>query len=172
MAQYEYPIVDPDTALNLQQGKLTAEEFEKNQQKLLSGIASVGYDLSPVVGEIRSLQFAQDEAKNLVSNITSPDPDKLKMIAQGAGIGLGILGAIPIVGYGTRLANRGLQKLYETFGPGAKAAERATAAGTETRATIDVAQALHEGLLTNDPVFQTFVRGLPEYRRTTYGRIS
>lgn len=168
MAQYEYPIVDPDTALNLQQERLSAEQLQKNKEQLISGIASIGYDLSPVVGEIRSLQFAQDEARNLVSNITSPDPDKLKMIAQGAGIGLGILGAIPIVGYGTRLANRGLQKVYEAFGPGAKAIERATAAGTETRATTDVAQSLHEGLLTNYPEFQAFVRGLPEYRRTTY----
>jgi hypothetical protein len=31
-----YPIVDPDTSLNEQQEKLTAEQFEKNKQKLLS----------------------------------------------------------------------------------------------------------------------------------------
>jgi hypothetical protein len=161
-----YPIVDPDTYLNEQQEKLTAEQFEKNKQKLLSGIASVGYDVSPVVGEIRSLQYAQDEAKNLVENVLSGNPDKLKMVAQGAGIGLGILGAIPIVGYGTRLVNRGLQKAFEAFGPGAKAEE--AVARTEGRSTIDVAQSLHEGLLTRDPLFQTFLRGLPEYRRTTY----
>jgi hypothetical protein len=161
-----YPIVDPDTYLNEQQEKLTAEQFEKNKQKLLSGIASVGYDVSPVVGEIRSLQYAQDEAKNLVENVLSGNPDKLKMVAQGAGVGLGILGAIPIVGYGTRLVNRGLQKAFEAFGPGAKAEEAVVR--TEGRATTDVAQSLHEGLLTNDRLFSTFVRNLPEYRRTTY----
>ena len=161
-----YPIVDPDTYLNEQQGKLTAEQFEKNKQKLLSGIASVGYDVSPVVGEIRSLQYAQEESKNLIENIKSQDPDKLKMVAQGVGVGLGILGAIPIVGYGTRLVNRGLQKAFEAFGPGAKAEEAVVR--TEGRATTDVAQSLHEGLLTNDRLFSTFVRGLPEYRRTTY----
>ena len=164
--QDNYPIVDPDTYLNEQQEKLTAEQFEKNKQKLLSGIASVGYDVSPVVGEIRSLQYAQDEAQNLVANITSPQPDKLKMVAQGAGIGLGILGAIPIVGYGTRLVNRGLQKVYEAFGPGAKVEEALTR--TEGRATTDVAQTLQENLLTTDPLFRTFVNNLPEYRRTTY----
>ena len=147
---------------------LTKEEEEKVRQKLLSGIASIGYDIAPITGEIRSAEYAKEQALDLIRNIKSKDPDKLKMIAQGAGIGLGILGAIPIVGYGTRLANRGLQKIYEAFGPGAKATERVAAAGAETRATTDVAQALHEGLLTNDPVFRTFVRGLPEYRRTTY----
>jgi ABC-type sugar transport system substrate-binding protein len=152
-----YPIVDPDTYLNEQQEKLTAEQFEKNKQKLLSGIASVGYDVSPVVGEIRSLQYAQDEAKNLVENVLSGNPDKLKMVAQGAGIGLGILGAIPIVGYGTRLVNRGLQKAFEAFGPGAKAEE--AVARTEGRSTTDVAQSLHEGLLTTMILFsQTFVK--------------
>lgn len=171
MAVQEYPIVDPDTALNLQQERLSAEQLQKNKEQLVSGIASIGYDLSPVVGELRSLQYAQDEARNLVANITSPDPDKLKMIAQGAGIGLGILGAIPIVGYGTRLANRGLQKVYEALGPGAKATERATAAGAEVRASEQLNEAnaiIHEQLLNRDPVFQTFVRGLPEYRQTTY----
>ena len=106
---------DPDTTVNEFSNNLSAEELAKSRQQLLSGISSLGYDLAPVTGEFRSLQYAQDESRNLVSNILSENPDKLKMVAQGLGVGLGILGAIPIVGYGTRITNRGLQKLYETL---------------------------------------------------------
>ena len=165
---------DPDTTVNEFSNNLSAEELAKNKQQLLSGISSLGYDLAPVTGEFRSLQYAQDESRNLVSNILSENPDKLKMVAQGLGVGLGILGAIPIVGYGTRIANRGLQKLYETFGPGSKTDE-VVKSSTPTDSTVttspastQVSATVHEGLLERNAVFRAFVDNLPEYRRTTY----
>jgi hypothetical protein len=156
---------------------LSAEEVAKNKQQFLSGIASLGYDLAPVTGEFRSLQYAQDEARNLVQNILSKDPDKINMVAQGLGIGLGVLGAIPIVGYGTRIANRGLQKLYEAIGPGSKtdevvkSSQPTESAVTTSRSPSSLDQAnseIHSQMIQRDPVFEIFVRGLPEYRRNTF----
>ena len=166
---------DPDTTVNEFSNNLSAEELAKSRQQLLSGISSLGYDLAPVTGEFRSLQYAQDESRNLVSNVLSENPDKLKMVAQGLGVGLGILGAIPIVGYGTRITNRGLQKLYETFGPGSKTDE-VVKSSTPTDSTVttspasnlDVSATLHEGLLERNAVFRAFVNNLPEYRQTTF----
>ena len=165
---------DPDTTVNEFSNNLSAEELAKSRQQLLSGISSLGYDLAPVTGEFRSLQYAQDESRNLVSNILSENPDKLKMVAQGLGVGLGILGAIPIVGYGTRITNRGLQKLYETFGPGSKTDE-VVKSSTPTDSTVttspasnQVSATVHEGLLERNAVFRAFVNNLPEYRQTTF----
>ncbi len=168
---------DPDTTVNEFSNNLSAEEVAKNKQQFLSGIASLGYDLAPVTGEFRSLQYAQDESRNLVSNVLSDNPDKLKMVAQGLGIGLGVLGAIPIVGYGTRIAGRGLQKLYEAVGPGSKADE-VVQSSTPTDSTVTASRSqenlnnavsdIHSQLIQRDPVFEIFVRGLPEYRRNTF----
>jgi len=164
---------DPDTSVMEFSNNLSAEEVAKNKQQLLSGIASLGYDLAPVTGEIRSLQYAQDESRNLVSNVLSDNPDKLKMVAQGLGIGLGVLGAIPIVGYGTRIANRGLQKLYEALGPGAKTDEvvrNATPVESTvpTRSFEEVSEIIHTGMLERDALFRAFVNNLPEYRQRTF----
>jgi hypothetical protein len=165
---------DPDTTVNEFSNNLSAEELAKSRQQLLSGISSLGYDLAPVTGEFRSLQYAQDESRNLVSNVLSENPDKLKMVAQGLGVGLGILGAIPIVGYGTRITNRGLQKLYETFGPGSKTDEVVKSSSptdttvTTSPASNQVSATVHEGLLERNAVFRAFVNNLPEYRQTTF----
>ena len=168
---------DPDTTVNEFSNNLSAEQVAKNKQQLLSGIASLGYDLAPVTGEFRSLQYAQDEARNLVQNILSKDPDKMNMVAQGLGIGLGVLGAIPIVGYGTRIAGRGLQKLYEAVGPGSKADEvvrdtlpsETTVTGAQTVNQVDIAREQAQSLMRDDIGFANFVAGLPEYRRATFG---
>jgi hypothetical protein len=89
-------------------------------------------------------------------------------------VGLGILGAVPIVGYGTRIANRGLQKLYETFGPGSKTDEVVKSSSptdttvTTSPASNQVSATVHEGLLERNAVFRAFVNNLPEYRQTTF----
>ena len=52
---------------------LTKEEEEKVRQKLLSGIASIGYDIAPITGEIRSAEYAKEQALDLIRNIKSKD---------------------------------------------------------------------------------------------------
>ncbi len=168
---------DPDTTVNEFSNNLSAEQVAKNKEQLLSGIASIGYDLAPVTGELRSLQYAQDEARKFVESALSKDPDKMSMVAQGLGIGLGVLGAIPIVGYGTRIAGRGLQKLYEAVGPGSKADEvvkdtlptDTTVTGAQAINQADIVREQAQSLMRDDIGFANFVAGLPEYRRTTFG---
>ena len=141
-------ILDYGEIENLDEAKLqeAKKKFQETTYTLLR-------DTAPVTGELQSYKYAMQDAEALAKAARGEEGYKdmtpLEALGYVGLTGLGVAGMIPFVGPYARKAAQGIRALMPRR-------------GTVTRERIN--PQLREAIL-NDPRYQIFVDGLPEYRQ-------
>jgi hypothetical protein len=168
MAEDNRIILDYDEVADLDDKKL--EEAKKKFQETAYTMVR---DVTPVVGEAQSYKYALQDAETLAKAARSEegydDMTPLEALGYVGLTGLGVAGMLPFVGPYAKKAAQGIRALMPRRGtreiggqtlPGVQANEFQRM-NLDTPMNDEIRTAIQ-----NDPRFEIFVRGLPEYRRT------
>ena len=168
MAEDNRIILDYDEVADLDDKKL--EEAKKKFQETAYTLVR---DVTPVVGEAQSYKYALQDAQALAKAARSEegydDMTPLEALGYVGLTGLGVAGMLPFVGPYAKKAAQGIRALMPKRGtreiggqtvPGVQANEFQRM-NLDTPMNDEIRNAIQ-----NDPRFEIFVRGLPDYRRT------
>ena len=145
---------------------LDPQKLEQAKKKFVDTAYQVTKDIAPVTGELASYEYAMQDAQELAKAARQEpgyeDMTPLEALGRVGMVGLGVLGTIPVIGYGPKMIRKGIASLMPKRTPASTTRSpyepliREIRAGNQER--IDS--------MTESPGYQEYVRNLPEYRRT------
>ena len=145
---------------------LDAKKLEQAKKRFIETSYQVTKDIAPVTGELSAYEYAMQDAQE-IARAARKEPGYEDMtpgeaLGRIGMVGLGVLGMIPVVGYGPKLLRKGIAELMPKRTPASTRMNpfdpliREIRAGNQER--IDS--------MTQSLGYQEYVRNLPEYRRT------
>jgi len=154
-------ILREDEIASLDQNKL-----EQAKKKFVNTAYQVTKEVAPITGELSAYEYAMQDAQELARAARKEpgyeDMTPLEALGRVGMVGLGVLGTIPVIGYGPKMIRKGIASLMPKRTPASTARSpyepliREIRAGNQER--IDS--------MTESTGYQEYVRNLPEYRRT------
>ncbi len=168
MADDNRVILDYDEVADLDDAKL--EAAKKKFQEIAYPLVR---DVTPVVGEAQSYKYAMQDAQTLAKAARSePGYDDMTPIEALGYVGLtalGVAGMTPLIGPAFKSAAKGIRALMPNRGTRQSAGQTLPGARANEFDRMDLDTPMNDDLrasIQNDPRFDIFVNGLPDYRRT------
>ena len=168
MADDNRVILDYDEVADLDDAKL--EAAKKKFQEIAYPLVR---DITPVVGEAQSYKYAMQDAQTLAKAARSEpgydDMTPIEALGYAGLTALGVAGMTPLIGPAFRTAAKGIRALMPNRGTRQSAGQTLPGARANEFDRMDLDTPMNDDLrasIQNDPRFDIFVNGLPDYRRT------
>ena len=156
MAEDNNVILDYDEIENLDEAKL-----QEAKQKFKDTSYALLRDITPITGELQSYKYAMQDAETLAKAARMEegydDMTPIEALAYAGLTGLGVAGMLPFVGPYAKKGASAIRSLLPKRGTRRTATE-------PIAADAPITANLRESIL-EDPRYQIFVDGLPEYRQ-------